>query len=139
VCSELSRVGDIDNAVINLRFASGALGNVEVSRTAYYGYDLRTEVLASEGAVRIGGASTDDVQVLTPQAAGHDETPHFVRRFGAAYRAEIEHFVDCVQHERTPQVGGADALAAIQIAQAATRSARTGVPIALADLEVASA
>jgi inositol 2-dehydrogenase len=137
VCSDLSSVGDADNAVVNLRFASGALGNVEVSRSASYGYDLRTEVLASDGAVRIGGTSADDVQILTPLAPTHDETPHFIRRFGAAYTAQIEHFVDCVQHQRTPRVGGADALAAITIAQAATRSAQTHRPVALADLDAA--
>ncbi len=54
VCHDLAAVGDIDNAVVNLRFRSGALGNVEVSRNAFYGYDIRTEVLGSEGAVTIG-------------------------------------------------------------------------------------
>ena len=54
VCDEFSKVGDIDNAVINLRFASGALGNVEVSRNARYGYDVWTEVLGTEGAVIVG-------------------------------------------------------------------------------------
>src|SRR5205085_12229429 len=54
VCKVLESVGDIDNAVINLRFMTGALGNVEVSRNAFYGYDIRTEVLGSEGAVIIG-------------------------------------------------------------------------------------
>src|SRR6266581_9038418 len=51
VCKDLEAVGDIDNALINLRFMSGALGNVEVSRNAFYGYDIRTEILGSEGAV----------------------------------------------------------------------------------------
>src|SRR5947209_16735145 len=32
VCEQVKLVGDIDNAVINLRFVNGALGNVEVSR-----------------------------------------------------------------------------------------------------------
>src|SRR5258706_811806 len=54
VCKVLESVGDIDNAVINMRFVSGALGNIEVSRNAFYGYDIRTEVLDSAGAVMIG-------------------------------------------------------------------------------------
>jgi inositol 2-dehydrogenase len=137
VCDELRQVGDIDNAVVNLRFASGALGNVEVSRTARYGYDIRSEVLGSEGAVRVGSDSgTDGVEVLTSQREEPDERPHFVRRFGDAYRAQIEHFVACVQHQRQPLVGGADALAAIQIAHAATVSAQTGRPVTV-DREIA--
>ena len=54
-CEQLASVGDIDNAVINVRFVSGAVGNVEVSRNARYGYDVRTEVLGTEGAVSVGG------------------------------------------------------------------------------------
>jgi inositol 2-dehydrogenase len=135
VCEELREMGDADNALINLRFASGELGNVEVSRNARYGYDIRTEVLGSEGAVRVGSASTAEVEVVLPASPKDETTPHFVRRFGAAYRAQIEHFLDCVRRDRQPEVGGADALAAIQIAHAATVSARTGQAVVVSDLE----
>jgi len=139
VCQELDQVGDIDNAVINLGFASGAIGNVEVSRTARYGYDIRTEILGSDGALRVGGAvsaSGDDVELLGPQTVDTDQAPHFIRRFGRAYRAQILHFVECIKHQRPPDVGGPDALAAIQIAEAATLSLRTRQPISLTNLEV---
>ena len=134
VCDTLAAVGDIDNALVNLRFASGALGNVEVSRTAFYGYDIRTEVLGSEGAVSIGGYQHTPVLLLTPSGAQHDVVPYLHERFGAAYRAEIQHFVECVQRGLTPGVGGADALAAFEIGLAATRAQQTGQPVALADL-----
>jgi scyllo-inositol 2-dehydrogenase (NAD+) len=139
VCEQFSKVGDIDNAVINLRFANGTLGNVEISRNACYGYDVWTEVLGSEGAVVVGrstgaGANPNEVQLFTPAGDPDDETPHFVRRFGAAYRAQIEHFVDCVQRGRPPSVGGADALAAFEVGLAATRSWQTGRPVTVADV-----
>ncbi|NIV28468.1 MAG: Gfo/Idh/MocA family oxidoreductase, partial [Anaerolineae bacterium] len=51
---QLNTVGDIDNAVVNMRFQGGALGNVEVSRNALYGYDIRTEILGTEGGLNIG-------------------------------------------------------------------------------------
>lgn len=53
-CRELERVGDVDGAVINLRFDDDALGTVEVGRNGTYGYDVRTEVVGTEGAVRVG-------------------------------------------------------------------------------------
>jgi len=141
VCEQLATVGDIDNAVINLRFESGALGNVEISRNARYGYDVWTEVLGSEGSVVVGrqagtGASPGEIQVFAPPAAGdqHAETPHFVRRFGPAYRAQIEHFVACVQQHRRPSVGGLDALAAFEIGLAATRAWQTGQPVVVSDV-----
>ncbi len=137
-CDQLAAFGDIDNAVINLRFTSGAIGNVDLSRNARYGYDVRTEVLGTDGALVVGGLTepaVDGVQLLAPAAVpAEDETPFFVRRFAAAYTAEIEHFVACLDKGQPPCVGGADALAAIEIAQAATLSWQSGRPIALAEL-----
>jgi len=110
---------------------------VDLSRNARYGYDVRTEVLGTDGALVVGGLTepaVNGVQLLAPAAASTDATPFFVRRFAAAYTAEIEYFVDCLEQGQPPSVGGQDALAAIEIAQAATRSWQTGRPVALADL-----
>jgi inositol 2-dehydrogenase len=129
VCDELRQVGDIDNAIVLLRFASGAVGSIEVSRTARYGYDIQAEVLGSDGAIRLGPSAErglEDVQLLGAQPVSDDPTPPFVHRFADAYRAQIVDFIDCVQHDRPPRAGGADALAAIRIAEAATAAAHSG-------------
>lgn len=131
VCEALKAVGDIDNAVVNLRFASGAIGNVEVSRNAFYGYDIRTEVLGSEGAVAVGGFQHTPVLLLTRTGARHDVTPYLMERFGEAYAAQLRHFVECLRTGQPPSVGGADALAALAIGVAATRSHETGRAVAV--------
>jgi predicted dehydrogenase len=69
VCPELEAVGDFDNAGVNLRFASGALGNVEISRNAFYGYDIRTEVLGSDAALLIGTHHNTPLVLLTREGA----------------------------------------------------------------------
>lgn len=138
VCKDLESVGDIDNALVNLRFVNGALGNVEVSRNAFYGYDIRTEVLGSEGAVMVGVHQHTPVLLLTRAGAQHDLTPYLVERFGDAYRAQLQHFVDCLLSGQSPAVGGADALAACEIGIAATRAYQTGHPVALNELESSS-
>jgi inositol 2-dehydrogenase len=138
VCKDLESVGDIDNALINLRFMSGALGNVEVSRNAFYGYDIRTEVLGSAGAVMIGVHQYTPVVLFTRAGAHHDVTPYLMERFGDAYAAQLQHFVDCLKSGRSPSVGAADALAACEIGVAATRAYKTGRPIALSELRLSS-
>lgn len=138
VCSDLASVGDIDNALINMRFASGALGNIEASRNAFYGYDIRTEVLGSEGALVIGTHQQTPVVLLNRAGAHYDVMPYLMERFGDAYRTQLQHFADCLQKSLSPSVGGAEALAAFKIGLAATQSAWTGQPVALSELESSS-
>jgi len=129
VCKVLESVGDIDNAVINMRFVSGALGNIEVSRNAFYGYDIRTEVLGSDGAVMIGVHQYTPTLLLTRAGASYDTMPYLMERFGDAYRIQLQHFIDCLRNDQPPPVSGADALAAYEIGVAATRSYQTGLPV----------
>jgi scyllo-inositol 2-dehydrogenase (NAD+) len=133
-CDDLRDVGDVDNAVVMLRFTNGALGSVEVSRNAVYGYDIRTEVLGSEGMVLVGAdafASAPGVGLVCRGRTQVNRSTYLEERFGQAYRAQVEHFLLCIKDERTPEVSGADALAASMIASAATEALRTGLPVTL--------
>ena len=138
VCNDLASVGDIDNALVNMRFVNGALGNVEASRNALYGYDIRTEVLGSEGAVMIGTHQQTPVLLLTRAGAQHDVTPYLMERFGDAYRAQLQHFADCLRSGLPPSVGGAEGLAAFRIGIAATKSYQTRQSVALSEPEFSS-
>ncbi len=44
----IGEAGDVDTAVISLKFANGAIGVIDNSRQAAYGYDQRVEVLAQK-------------------------------------------------------------------------------------------
>lgn len=126
VYPELLEVGDVDNAMINVRFERGGLGNVEVSRTANYGYDIQCNIIGTKGALQVGYLQETPVLLLTPEGGRHDIVPHFPQRFGAAYTAQIAHFVDCLRENKTPSVTHIDARAALQIGLAATRSQHEG-------------
>ena len=134
VFSELKEVGDIDNAVINLRFVNGAVGNIDLSRNAVYGYDIRTEVLGSEGSLLIGKLQQTSTLMMTRQGVIHDTVPYFMERFGEAYAEEIRDFVRCILQDRQPGVSGQDARAATAIGVAATQSLDQGRPVLLAEL-----
>jgi scyllo-inositol 2-dehydrogenase (NAD+) len=131
VFEQLTSVGDFDNAVINLKFASGALGNVEVSRNALYGYDIRTEVLGSEGGVMIGALQQTPVLLLTRQGARYDVMRYIVERFSDSYLAQVRHFVRVILGDETAGPTIFDGRAGVELALAATLSYREARPISL--------
>jgi inositol 2-dehydrogenase len=129
VYPELKDVGDIDNAVINLRFTNGLIGNVDLSRNSIYGHDVRTEVLGSKGGLIVGKDRNTDLVVMTKNSIAHDTVPFFMERFGTAFAEEMKGFIDSIVAHREPEVSGADARAAVKIAIAATRSLDEARPV----------
>jgi inositol 2-dehydrogenase len=134
VFPELKEVGDIDNAVVNLRFVNGAVGNIDLSRNAVYGYDIRTEVLGSEGGLLMGRWQQTSTLMMTRNGITHDTVPYFMERFGEAYAEEIRDFVGCILQDRPPAVSGKDARAATAIGVAATLSLDEGRPVLLREV-----
>ncbi|MCC6615856.1 MAG: Gfo/Idh/MocA family oxidoreductase [Anaerolineae bacterium] len=135
VFPELQTVNDVDYAMINLRFENGALGNVEVSRDAVYGYDIQTEIVGSKGTLKVGYLQQTPVLITTQAGVTHDIVPHFPQRFGPAYTRQIEHFADCLVHSKAPSITAKDARAALQIGVAATRSQHSGQVVYLRDTQ----
>jgi len=131
---ELKDVGDIDNAVVNLCFANGAVGNIDISRNAVYGYDIRTEVLGTEGSLQIGYLQQTAVLTLNRQGVTHDTVPYFMERFGTAYAEEVRVFVKHILDNTQPDVTGEDARAATAIGIAATRSLDENRPVKLSEI-----
>lgn len=128
----LREVGDVDTAFVTLRFAKGALGLVQVSHTAAYGYDISTEVSGTEGAVRAGELRHTDVWRFDGEGrVSHDIVPSFPERFAAAYLAELADFVACVREGRAPAATGRAARAALAIALAARQSLRDSASVRL--------
>ena len=130
---QLDTVGDIDNAVVNMRFEGGALGNVEVSRNALYGYDIRTEILGTEGGLNIGYYQHTPLLTMTTRGIQYDMVPYIVERFGDAYQAQTHDFVERVLHDSGPAVDAHDARAALLIGLAARRSHHENRVVALAE------
>lgn len=126
-----AELGDIDNAVVVLRFASGALGVIDNSRQAGYGYECSTEVMGSRATVRIGDHRRVHNEWLTPGAAIRDHVHDFVERYPEAYRLELEHFARAVRRDQPVRVSGEDSVAAFVLCTAARRSFETGRPVRL--------
>lgn len=126
---EMKPIGDIDNAVISMVFTSGALGVVQLSRNAVFGYDIRAEIWGTKGSIQIGYFRETPILVMTKEGITHDVVPYFMQRFEKAYLAQIQDFVDNVLHDRQPSVTGADGIAAMRVNVAATASLKEHLPV----------
>ena len=119
-----------DNAVVNLRFRSGALATYHASMHAEYGYDIRTEVFGSHGNLIVGGLHRTEVTLCSkekgitrPQTYQQQgRLPHFMVRFREAYENELEAFVQAVIDDAPVAVDAHDAMQAFKVALAATES-----------------
>jgi len=135
---ELATVGDIDNAVASLTFSSGKLGVVDLSRSGIYGYDISTEILGSEGTLKIGYLRETPVMLLTKNSVAHDTVPYFMERFRDAYTTQLQNFAQNVLHGRPAPITIDDGMEALRIGVAATRAQQTGTTVAVADVKTAS-
>lgn len=132
-CPDVGAVGDIDSALITLRFANGAMANVDACRNCRYGYDIRCEIRGTEGTLQVGYIQDTPVLTLNQQGVTHDVVPWFEQRFTPAYNAQIDHFIECLHQDVAPSVGAEDARRSLQIALAATQSQQEKQPIVLID------
>jgi predicted dehydrogenase len=128
-------VGDVDNAVLSIRFDGGGMGTLTASRTARYGHDLRGEVLCELGAVQIGRLRRTPVHVLDRRGAHHDTVLTTPDRMGDAFVTMLQAFVDCVTDDRDPPTGVEDGLATLAVALAGRKSIQTGVPVAVSEIQ----
>lgn len=124
--SRIAGIGDVDNAFTTLRFASGNIGVVSLSRNGVYGYAIHTEIVGTEGTLQIGYDRETPLLMLTKGKVTHDTVPGFLERFETAYLAQLANFVENLRHGRSPPIGCADGIAAQRIALAAARSLRSG-------------
>ena len=126
VLEEIGEMGDADTTVTMLRFEGGALGVIENSRRAAYGYDIRTEVFGAKGKLVVDAVPKTPLWNYSGSGVSADHYHFFTDRFREAAREELRAFARCVLGGSRPSPGIDDALRAMWIAQAATRSLRTG-------------
>jgi scyllo-inositol 2-dehydrogenase (NAD+) len=127
VYPELAPAGDLDNAVVTIRFDAGGIATTHVSRTCAYGHDIRAEVVGTEGSAFLGNASSrDGVTVVTGTDAASFPLD-YRERFSSAYREELAAFAAVCAGEERPLPGLEDDRRAVAVGVAARSSAVAGV------------
>jgi len=125
VDSEIGKAGDVDTAVVTLRYADGRIAVIKNSRRAVYGYDQRIELLGSAGLLSAGNVLENTVSKATTAGVVSAKPEHFfLERYMRSYSAEWAAFVEAVSKGRAVPVTLDDGVNALAIAEAATRSAK---------------
>lgn len=131
----LAEAGDVDTDIVTLRFADGALGVIDNSRQAVYGYDQRLEVFCSAGIAMADNQAVDTV-VRGDTSGMHGALPprFFMQRYPDTYVNEMRSFIDCVFHDTPPLVTGQDGRLSVVMGYAAEKSRHENRPVRLSEI-----
>ena len=132
---EIGAAGDFDTAIVTLHYAGGELAVIKNSRRAVYGYDQRVELLGSKGLLQAQNMLENTVvKSGIHGVTGAKPTYFFLERYMQAYKAEWSAFVAAITEGDALPVTLSDGVLALAMAEAATKSAKTGQPVLLADI-----
>jgi myo-inositol 2-dehydrogenase / D-chiro-inositol 1-dehydrogenase len=126
----IGEAGDVDTSIVSLRMASGALGQIDSSRRAAYGYDERVEVFGSEGLVESVRQNFRGLSLYKGRQISMDGLhPGWFERIEQSYYEALDAFLQSVEKGTPPSPSLEDGLKAQLIADKATESMKTGKPI----------
>jgi len=132
----IGEAGDVDTAVVTLSFASGALGVIDNSRRAAYGYDQRAEVFGSKGSAACENDTASSVRLSGADGVSGEKPLHFfLERYGQAFLDEMKEFFAALAEDRPVAVTGTDGLKPIVIGLAAKRSLAERRLVRIAEFE----
>jgi len=131
----IGEAGDLDTAVITLTFANGALGVIDNSRRAVYGYDQRAEVFGEAGMAAAGNQIADTHSFSHAEGVSSAKPPYFfLERYAASYASEMRAFVDAVRDGAPVPVTGLDGRIPVVMGLAARRSYDEHRPVPLSEV-----
>ncbi|HBE80167.1 MAG TPA: inositol 2-dehydrogenase [Firmicutes bacterium] len=128
----IGKAGDVDTAVITLKFKNGAIGIIDNSRRAAYGYDQRVEVFGSKGSIVVSNDTPSSAVLSTEDGVFSDKPKYFfLERYADSFLDEVSQFFDCVLNHKETPVSGIDGLKPVLIGLAAKKSYETGKPVVI--------
>jgi myo-inositol 2-dehydrogenase/D-chiro-inositol 1-dehydrogenase len=131
----LKEFGDIDTNVVTLKFANGAVGAIDNSRQAVYGYDQRLEVFCTNGTAMADNEAESTILKGDPDGFHSARPPHFfMQRYAPCYVDEVRQFLECVRDDKPTPVTGQDGRAAVVLGYAAWKSFRENRPVKVSEI-----
>ena len=133
--SELEEFGDLDTALITLKFADGTIGSIDNSRQSVYGYDQRLEVFCLEGTAMAENEKENMVLKGNRQGFQSSRVPNFfIQRYAPCYVDEVRQFMVSVRDDLPTVVTGEDGRKAVVIGYAAWKSFHENRPVKISEI-----
>ena len=135
VDKRIGEAGDVDTAIVTLTFANGALGVIDNSRRAAYGYDQRVEVFGSLGMAADENDSDSTVKLSTAAGVvGEKPQFFFLERYMASFTEEMRQFIAAIRNDTDVPVGIHAGLMSVVLAKAAKKSLDEHRPVAIKEI-----
>jgi myo-inositol 2-dehydrogenase/D-chiro-inositol 1-dehydrogenase len=132
---QLNEFGDIDTDVVTLKFANGAVGAIDNSRQAVYGYDQRLEVFCTNGTAMADNEVENTAVMGKPGGFLTAKLPHFfMQRYAPCYVEEVRQFITCVRENKPTPTTGSDGRAAVVLGHAAWKSYHENRPVKVSEI-----
>lgn len=133
---QINQFGDLDTTIVALKFANGAIGTIDNSRQAVYGYDQRLEILCTDGSAKVENEAETTVQMGDREGFHSARPPYFfIQRYAPCYVEEVRQFVECVGEDKPVPVTGFDGRMAVVLGLAAWKSHREQRPVKISEFD----
>ncbi len=131
----IGEAGDVDTALVTLTFENGALGVIDNSRRAAYGYDQRVEVFGSLGMAAGENDGDSTVRVSTATGVVSDKPQFFfLERYMASFVEEMKQFIAAIVNDTDVPVGIHAGLMSVVLAKAAKKSLDEHRPVRISEI-----
>ncbi|HWQ79443.1 MAG TPA: inositol 2-dehydrogenase [Anaerovoracaceae bacterium] len=132
----IGEAGDVDTALITIRFKNGVICVIDNSRKAAYGYDQRVEAFGSKGKAETAN-DCPSTTIWSTETGVYSEKPlyFFLERYMDSFAEEMKQFVNTLINGTDTPVTGYDGLQPIKLGLAARKSVAERRPVRLSEIE----
>lgn len=121
-----------DTCSVLLEFENGIVATISGAQYVTYGYDSRTEILGTDGIIKVGSQNTNSAEMVTRDGTiVADSVDSWRTLFREAYLEEDKAFIRCIVDDTEPEVTGHDGKMALVLVHEGLRSILEKRPVTI--------
>jgi len=125
--TELAELNDAETGAALVQFADNKMGIFVAGRNCAHGYHIETEIIGTQGSLRIGTVpEKNQVMILDDRGVVRECANGFLERFEQAYMNEAVEFVQAILEGRQPKVTVEDGVLSTALGYACKESFESG-------------